>query len=200
MKNIIFSIKFIDMENKNIDIELYLTNILRMFGARKYTNIKSYIDEDHYNCHTVTATNKFGKKIMARIILDSKLHIGVVKECITVFTSNDISKGIIIHYGIPTSSGKNLIINLDKTDQIKISMMNLKTFSNCPLDHKYYFPHTKLKKEEVVEFKQYFDLSKIKIPIIFMSDPISKFFDFKSGDIIKIKRGDMISYRLVKNR
>ncbi len=180
MKNIIFSIKFIDMENKNIDIELYLTNILRMFGARKYTNIKSYIDEDHYNCHTVTATNKFGKKIMARIILDSKLHIGVVKECITVFTSNDISKGIIIHYGIPTSSGKNLIINLDKTDQIKISMMNLKTFSNCPLDHKYYFPHTKLKKEEVVEFKQYFDLSKIKIPIIFMSDPISKFFDFKS--------------------
>ncbi len=183
---------------ENINIELYIKNILRMFEARKYTDIKKYIDDKYQSRYTITATNKYGEKIMARIILDSKLHIGVVKECITVFTDNDISKGIIIHLGVPTSSGKNLIMNIDKTGQVKINTLYLKTFSNCPMDHKYYFPHIKLKKDEVVEFKKYFD--KIKIPIIFMSDPISKFFDFKSGDIIKIKRGDMISYRIVKNK
>lgn len=186
------------MENKDKDIDLYIKNIFRMFEARKYTNIKKYIDEEHHNRNTIIADNKFGKKIMARVILDSKLHIGVVKECITVFTNNDIFKGIIVHYGVPTSSGKNLITNIDKTDQIKLNMINLKFFSYCPLDHKYYFPHIKLKKEEIIEFKKYFDLTKIKIPIIFMSDPISKFFDFRPGDIIKIKRDDIISYRIVK--
>ena len=181
------------------NIEMYINNIKKMFVLRKYTDIESYTDDEYYRRFIITAKNKLGKKVMARIILGAKLHIGAVKECIAVFTKGDVFKGIIIHEGVPTSSGKNLILNVDKTDQIKINMFKLDYFSYHLLDHKYYFPHTKLKKTEIVEFKNIYDLKKIKIPTIFASDPVCKFFDFKTGDILKIKRKDIISYRMVKN-
>lgn len=177
------------------NINLYINNIKRMFIARKYKDIKHYIDEK-YSRHTVEAMN-LNKKIMARIVLGNKLHIGAVKECIHIFSSLDIHKALIIHEGLPTSSGKNLVSTLDKADNIKISLFDLSFFSFCILDHRYYFPHIKIKKDELIEFKKFYENSKI--PIILTNDPVAQFFDYKSGDVLKILRKEVISYRIVKN-
>ena len=62
--------------------------------------------------------------------------------------------------------------------------------------HRYYRPHIKLNNNEKSTFiKKY----GTKIPILLKNDPVSKIFDFRRGDVIKIiRKEDFISYRIVK--
>ena len=62
--------------------------------------------------------------------------------------------------------------------------------------HKYVRPHIKIEGDE-------FDTINSKygkhLPIILASDPVSRYYNFKKGDIIKIiRRNDIIAYRVVK--
>ena len=62
--------------------------------------------------------------------------------------------------------------------------------------HKYYFPHIKLNKEERKEVVSKFGL---KIPTILETDPVIRFLGYKKGDIVKvIRKNNYISYRIVK--
>lgn len=62
----------------------------------------------------------------------------------------------------------------------------------------------KLSESEILELMSKYNLrSKIQLSIMLQSDPISKYFNFQSGDICKIIRnspsnGEYISYRCIK--
>jgi len=64
-------------------------------------------------------------------------------------------------------------------------------------EHKYYVPHTKLSKEEGKKLKDKYGITNF--PSILTTDAISRYFNFRKGEVIKIERKDgTIIYRVVK--
>ena len=70
--------------------------------------------------------------------------------------------------------------------------------------HKLNPKFTKLTDEETIDILKHYNLhSKLQLPIMLISDPISKYFNYKSGDVCKVYKnsptnGEYISYRYVK--
>ena len=123
-----------------------------------------------------------------------KLNTSILKEYIKEIEKNKINHMIIIYKDKVTSSVNKIINN--------IFHLNIEVFSFSELlfnitKHCLYRPHILLQIAEKNKFvKKY---SK-QIPKILLNDPIVKYFNFKSGDILKIiRRNNYISYRIVVN-
>jgi DNA-directed RNA polymerase subunit H (RpoH/RPB5) len=163
-----------------------------MLQARKYTNIESS-EEDN----TITANDISGKNVMVIILNEDRLNISSVKECISTFAEHDINIGILLYSGDPTSSAKKTLANLEGSGRIKITIFHISNFRFCLTDHKLVFPHHRVKKDVAQQLKKKYGADKL--PVILSNDPVAKYFNFRSGEIIAITRRDStISYRIVR--
>ncbi len=122
-----------------------------------------------------------------------KLNINIIKEYIKLIEQLNIPKCIIVYNNCITSSAKKVIDNLQHLD---IEVFNENELQYNITLHKYVRPHIKIEGDE-------FDTINSKygkhLPIILASDPVSRYYNFKKGDIIKIiRRNDIIAYRVVK--
>ena len=170
-------------------------NLLKMYEARKYTNIKVSPKNDENQIYIYALDKTL--KIMAIILpFDCRLNIASVKSITKVVIDKSINMCSIIYNGVPTSAGKFGLQNLDGTNQVKIELFHYKRFMYHLLDHGFVVPHIKLNKQESNEIKKKFG---IQLPLLLPGGVISKYYRFKPGDIIKILRKDgTIAYRIVK--
>jgi len=163
-------------------------NIQKMFKARKYKNIT-------INDNLITAEDG-DKKVMAKLI-EGRLNISSVKSCIGTFAENNIDVAMIIHEGEPTSSAKKTVAHLDGTGKIRVALFSQDYFLFNLMDHRLVRPHVRLKREESLQMKKTYGADKL--PVILTSDPVSRYFNFRPGEIISITRkGGFVSYRIVK--
>lgn len=90
------------------------------------------------------------------------------------------------------------------SDNIYISLLNIKRLQFNILKHELNPPHTKLTNEEKVEFMKKFNiLQESQIPDISYFSPVSLVMGFRPGDVIHIKRKSRTSietdfYRICK--
>jgi len=177
-------------------MDIVITNCIKMLKARKYINIESS-EEDN----TITANDSSGKNVMVIIMViilnEDRLNISSVKECISTFAEHDINIGILLYSGDPTSSAKKTLANLEGSGRIKITIFPISNFRFCLTDHKLVFPHHRVKKDVAQQLKKKYGADKL--PIILSSDPVAKYYNFRSGEVISITRRDnTISYRIVR--
>ena len=173
-------------------MDTVITNCIKMLQARKYTNIESH-EEDN----TITANDSSGKNVMVIILNKDRLNISSVKECIIIFGTHDINIGILLYSGDPTSSAKKTLANLEGSGRIKVATFPISNFRFCLTDHKLVFPHHRVKRDVSQQLKKKYGADKL--PIILSSDPVAKYYNFRSGEIIAITRRDKtISYRIVR--
>jgi len=122
-----------------------------------------------------------------------KLNINSVKDYISFLEQEKITHGIIIYNNVITSSAKKIILNLFNKS---IELFSIDELQFNITTHKYYNLHTKLNDNEKQRF---IEKIGIKIPILKYNDPVSRYYYFKKGDIIKVHRkNNYISYRIVK--
>lgn len=123
-----------------------------------------------------------------------KLNTSILKEYIKEIEKNKINHMIIIYKDKVTSSVNKIIDN--------IFHLNIELFSFSDLlfnitKHRLYRPHILLTTSEKIKFIKKYGK---QIPKILLDDPIVKYFNFKSGDILKIiRKNNFISYRIVVN-
>ena len=175
-------LKIRDMNDKIIG------NIQKMFEARKYKSIE-------INDNLITADDN-EKKVMAKLI-EGRLNISSVKSCAATFAANNIDIGIIVHIAEPTSAAKKTVAHLDSTGKIRVALFSRDYFRFNLMDHRLVRPHVRVKKEESLNMKKTYGVDKL--PVLLTSDPVSRYFNFRPGEIIAITRkGGYISYRIVK--
>lgn len=122
-----------------------------------------------------------------------KLNINSVKDYISFLEQEKITHGVIIYNNVITSSAKKIILNLFNKSIERFSINELQFNITT---HKYYNLHTKLNDREKQRFIENIGM---KIPILRHNDPVSRYYYFKKGDIIKVHRkNNYISYRIVK--
>ncbi len=174
--------------------EVIITNVKRMFTERKLHDIQVHEEDDDTR---VTAKETGGQLVMVKAASGGRLNINAVKECIGVFTEEEVSLGIILYEGNPTASAKNTLHHVDSMGEVRIQIFHLDSLKYCLLDHRLTPRHIKLTKNKAVDFKKKYDV--LKIPVMLSSDPVAKFMYYRPGDIIEIhRRNGYVSYRLVK--
>lgn len=142
------------------------------------------------------------KKCYAKFVIVNKTRPQVVREYIAdiqkKYTGEDGSIIIILKNKPHTS-----LFKLSK-DFKNIQFFWLNELINNITHHNLNPKFIKISQEQEIELLERYDLrSKLQLPIILASDPISKYFGYVSGDICKIERksitnGIDISYRCVK--
>lgn len=119
-----------------------------------------------------------------------KLNIKHTKDFISISMEHNINHIIIVYYGI-TSSAKKLLMDLHN---IQTEFFSISELQFNITNHAYVPKHERLSEQDATAFKQKYGT---KLPIILQNDPISKYYNFKSNDIIKVYRKDNeISYRI----
>lgn len=122
----------------------------------------------------------------------AKLNVATLKEYIKELENNGITHTIIIYNEKVTASVNKVI---DNVYHLQIELFQAKTLRFNITHHNLYNPHIRLNDQEKQQFiKKY----GTQIPQILRTDPICRYFNFKEGDILKIKRkNDNIAYRIV---
>lgn len=125
-----------------------------------------------------------------------KFNVDRVKEYISLLHKMKMNHCIIIYTDSVTAMTKKLIEN---SVDIKIEIFTQEELQYNITKHRLVPNHIKLSNKEAKEFKKTHGL---KHPTILTTDPVSRFYNFKRGDVIKIVRmnGDdeFVTYRLVK--
>ena len=84
---------------------------------------------------------------------------------------------------------------------VKVEMFDIKNLLFNITKHSYVPKHVLMSKEEAQEILDKYSIkNKTQMPIIYKTDPVAKYFDFKAGDMIRIHRastaiGESITYR-----
>jgi len=162
--------------------------ILEMFDQRCYSEIK---EGEEY----IYAKNTDNQAVRVKLTIVQKLNVGEMNSIVSELQKDEIFHCIVVFEGTPTPAVKNLIATLPDLN-INIELFKCEDLLFNITKHILVPEHVKLEKEEQREFKKKFG---INIPILLKSDPVSRFYNFKKGDIIKVTRkNNFVSYRIVK--
>jgi len=160
-----------------------------MFEQRGYNII--YKDEA-----PIFALKKDGKQVCAFISNTPKFNVEKIQEYISIMKELEVFHAIIVYKDNATSIAKKIvdesteiIIELFQEDELKYNVTQ-----------NYLVPKHELAYEkdskEASEFKKKYSN---KYPTLSQYDPVSRFYGFKTGDIVKVTRkGGIIMYRIVK--
>lgn len=180
------------MENSKIDNAK--KTIKEMIKQRGY-KISSEDDEK------IVAT-KSKKRICIYITNIDKFNSEKTHEYIKKLNEESTNHGIIVYNSVITSSAKKIIQNLpygtkEHMIKMKIELFELDELQFNITKHRLQPTFQLLSSKEASEFKEKYGT---KIPILLTSDPISRFFNFKVGDIIRTinKKTKFVRYRIVR--
>ena len=161
------------------------------------------------NDDKIIATCKVGQCIVAYKTPVAKFNVERFKEYISKLEklNEDVENRqynhiILVYTDCITPTGKRMIA---ESVDIKFELFSIDELQFNITKHRLVPLHQKLNDDESKEFKEKFGL---KYQAILISDPISRFYNYKRGDIIRIlrqKKNDnndnkqyIIAYRIVK--
>ena len=84
---------------------------------------------------------------------------------------------------------------------VKVEMFDIRNLLFNITKHSYVPKHVLMAKEEAQEILDKYSIkNKTQMPIIYRTDPVAKYYDFKAGDMVRIHRastaiGESITYR-----
>ena len=154
------------------------------------------IDEDKYDrpmqtCDTrptLSATNEEGKRCHVYWLDEAKLGIRGFRSIMDMHESEaDLHTMIIICECGKTSFAERSISNT--AWRVNISIFKTEELQYNVTKHALVPKHVKCTHAEVLALSDHFKLhNKHSLPYLLQSDPISRYYDFKKGDIIRIER------------
>ena len=116
-----------------------------------------------------------------------------MKDVITKMKDEEVNHAIIVYKNKVTPHVKNI---LEQNVELYIELFSEKELQYNITKHRLQPVFDKLPEKDAIEFKKKYG---IKIPVMKSEQPISRFYNYKKGDMIRIIRKDgYISYRIVK--
>jgi len=163
---------------------------IQMLNQRGYTTI------EHNNDNTSSlfmANNSSGDKVSVIFVGDIKLTVQHIRQYLGEMDVINCTHCIIIYGVSVTPAAKKFAIdNQDK----KVELFCESELMYNITEHNYVPKHTRLSLNESTIFK---DKYGTNFPCMYVTEPISRFYDFSIGDIIEIEDlDDIVKYRIVK--
>lgn len=165
--------------------ETYIVNVLKMLKKRNYTDIEE--NED-----TITAISIRGKRVCVFTNVIEKLNVDQINSHISRLQKEGIEHGFLIHKNAPTSAVNKTISTIPKIE-LHIELHCIDNLQYDPTDHVLVPDHSLVLSRKNIKNK----ISLKDLPKLMVTDVISKYYDFRKGDLVKITRNNDITYRLV---
>jgi DNA-directed RNA polymerase subunit H (RpoH/RPB5) len=116
-----------------------------------------------------------------------------MKEIFSVMSETGVNHSIVVYKDKVTPATKS---TLEQSEDMKIELFAEEDLQFNITKHRLQPIFEKLSEDEATEFKKTFGM---KYGTLRLDRPISRFYDYKRGDVIRIKRSDgYINYRIVK--
>ena len=180
------------------DNEMYrkaFTTCLDIVKDRDYSCDDLYskltVDEFKYlissdNLNIIGKNNDLNKVIYIRFVTINKVRSALIKEIVTEI-SKEVSDTINYEIILVLKSRPTSIIKKIEKEFSNLQIMYCKQLIYNITKHRLVPKHTKLKPEEVNKLMNIYSISsKYQIPIILKHDPIARYYNFKSGDVLRI--------------
>lgn len=122
-----------------------------------------------------------------------KEYVGKLEQLNSSSPRREYTEGIVIYIDCVTPTGKRMI---KESFDVHLQLFSIDEIQFNITKHRLVPTHIKLEEKESKEFKKKFGL---KHPAILTTDPVSRFYGYKRGDVVKIVRSNgFITYRIVK--
>lgn len=172
---------------------LIIENVNKMLIKRNYTNIKPpekiCIKKKEYPDLHLFCENTKNQKVLVLFLYPNYANNNKKKKIIDFF----FSVSSFPHYIIIQFFKKKIEIDSDK----KIEFFNYKEFLTDVTEHELQPTFEKISDSETLKDIKTKIKNINKLPKMLLNDPISKFYDYEQGDIIKIDNKGILSLRLV---
>lgn len=157
--------------------------VIDMLADRKYNNI----EEDDENPNMIKSD-----EILVFFSEELKLNISHIKEFVSLLTKNEYKRGILVYPSAITSTAKSAVSSIK---DIKIDLFELDELQYNITKHRLVPKHERLYNEEEKEIRKKYG---INLPYMFSTEPVSRYYAYEKGNIIKITRlNGVIAYRVV---
>lgn len=134
-----------------------------------------------------------GETICVFITDISKFNNVRAQEYIGIMNDMEIEHSIIVYKNNVTSAVKNIKQNFQG---MKIELFSQEELQYNITTHKYQPKFEILSAKDADQFRRTYDT---KFPVMLKTDPISRFYGYQKGDIVKVTRKNgYIMYRLVQ--
>ncbi len=143
----------------------------------------------------ILATKPDGKPMIVFFTNVSKFNVKNAQVCIADMNDMDIFHSIIVYKDSVTAFTRKAI---SKSIEMKIELFAEKDLQYNITKHRLQPIFEKLPDEEAEAFKKKFG---VKFGVMRNDDPISRFYAYNRGDMIRVTRGETIkfvTYRLVR--
>lgn len=162
-----------------------------MLTQREYNIID--IDKENY---VITAIKPDGKEMTVFFNSTPKFDTKSMKEIIQIMYTNNLDHSLIIYKDNITAATKSA---LNQTFDMELELFSLEDLQYNITKHRLQPKFEKLPDNEAEEFKKKYG---IKHGILRHDKPISRFYNYSKGDVIRIHRkennSDYITYRIVR--
>jgi DNA-directed RNA polymerase I, II, and III subunit RPABC1 len=182
-----------DIEEHGIQIEDSVKQISReLLEARGYLVYKDFHNDSYPK---IIGKNKEKKSLQILFIIDQKLNVEPLNKIIKHLIDTDVKHCIIVHAGNNVSAKILEISNNLLTLKIKLEFFPYNNLRYNITKHELVPKHELITGEEAINLRKKF--GKV-LTVMLTTDPVSRFYGFNRGDIIKIYRRDStITYRIV---
>ena len=174
--------------------DIVKTTLYEMMSDRNYTYI------NNINENILKFKNIQNETLLIYNTEDDKTGVKTIKRVSEMINEHDIKHLIFIYKKVITIFAKNLLDELLESIYIEIFSENELSYNVSK--HCLVPKHRALMKSELNDILLYYKCSLNNFPIILKTDPISRYYDFKRGQLIEVTRssetnGIYKSYRLV---
>jgi DNA-directed RNA polymerase I, II, and III subunit RPABC1 len=177
--------EMLDSRGYEITQELQDDEVKSLVASKKIVNNCSHTVPD---INVIFATDYMGGE-------EVKFNIKIVNSYIAYINARKLKHVLIIHQGKITSRVKDTISNYQILKKIKIEVFTQNELKFNITKHRLVPKHEVMTKEESKEFKLKYGN---KFNSILVTDPVSRFYGYEKGDIVKIYRNSgIIIYRIV---
>lgn len=159
---------------------------MEMFQQRGYDIVDQ--DEDK-----ITAVKQDGNQICAFMANTPKFNVERVQEYISLMHELGITHSIVVYKESATPMAKKVV---NSSNEMIIELFTEEELQYNLTKHVLVPLHERLSEADSEAFKKKYGS---KFATILRSDPVSRFYGYSRGDVIKVTRkGGYITYRIVK--
>lgn len=170
------------------DIDKAKKYMAEMLMNRGYEEGDIEINEDN-----IIANNDSMGNVIGVFVSEKKLSVNTLRDIISACESSGMERLILVYNDNITASANN---TLKSVTTVAVEVFCIDELMYNPSTHRLASKHEKVDEEEASVIKSKYGKD---LPILLRTDKMARWYNFKSGDVIKVSRpGGHIIYRLVR--
>jgi DNA-directed RNA polymerase subunit H (RpoH/RPB5) len=164
--------------------------IMELFEARGYITIE--YDEEH-----IVGYTDLGELVCSFIPkFPTKFNVDQFQSIMNLMKQMELKYCIVVYANSITASARKMV---EISADIHIELFDVNDLQYNPTKHLWVPKHKLYARKGSKKANDFITKYSNNFPIILSSDPISRFYGFKTGDIIEIVRhNEMVIYRITK--